>query len=156
MRCPVRRFVLLLAASALAFAPAPVYKENARDPDAVLRRLQGTWAMPRYELAGRTLISPGEAYTVKSEKDQWTFWRSRNGGPLIKSSTYTLKLDPKANPAEVDFVLSATYSLLGAYALDGDTLKVVFRVSDRMKMERARDLAAPGRIDYFLRLERKR
>jgi uncharacterized protein (TIGR03067 family) len=155
MRCPVRRIVLLLAASALGFAPAPVYKETGRDPVAVLKRLQGTWAMPQYESGGRTMISPGETYTVKIEKDQWTFWRSQNGGPLTKSSTYTLKLDPKANPAEVDFVQSPTYSLLGAYALEGNTVRVVFRVSNGMQKQRARDLAAPGPGDYLLRLERK-
>ena len=155
MRYTVRRSALLLAAAAFGFAPAPVYKENARDPDAVLKRLQGTWAMPQYESGRRTLISPGEAYTVKIEKDQWTFWRSQNGGPLTKSSTYTLKLDPKATPTEIDFIQSRTYTLLGSYDLKGDTLKIVFRVNNGLKKERARNLASPGPGDYLLRLERK-
>ena len=156
MRCPVRRLALLLAAAALGFAPAPIYKENARDPASVLKRLQGSWAMPRYESGGRNMINPGEAYTVIIEKDQWTFWRSRNGGPLMKSSTYTLKLDPKTNPAEIDFFQSKTYSLLGSYDMSGDTVKIVFRVTNDDKRDRARDLATPGPGDYYLQLERKR
>ena len=156
MRCPVRRIALLLAVTALGFAPAPIYKENGRDPATVLRRLQGSWAMPRYEMAGRTMISPGEAYTVIIEKDQWTFWRSRNGGPLMKSSTYTLKLDPKTNPAEIDFFQSKTYSLLGSYDMSGDTVKIVFRVTDDEKRDRARDIVTPAPGDYSLQLERKR
>ena len=153
-----RRPLLLvgLVVAALGFAPAPIFRENPRDPQSVLDRVQGTWAMPRYEQNRRTLISMGEAYVVKIEKTQWTFFRSQNGGPLTKSSTYTLKLDPKTTPAEIDFIQSQTYSLLGVYELKDDKLKIVFRVNGAGKKDRAQDLVNPPPNDYLLELERKR
>ena len=154
MRSTPLLLVVLVAAS-LGFAPAPVYRENSRDPESVLKRLQGEWAMPRYEQNGRTMISMGEAYTVKIEKDVWTFYRSHNGGPLVKSSSYTLKLDPKANPAEIDFVSSPTYRLLGVYELKGDTLRIAFRTNTGANMDRVRSLATPAPNDYVIELQRK-
>jgi uncharacterized protein (TIGR03067 family) len=144
--------LLLLPIAALGFAPAPVYRGNDLDPAYVLKRLQGTWAMPRYDRNRRTMILASEVYTVKIEKDQWTFFISRNGGSLIKSSTFTLKLDSKAVPAEIDFAQGKTRTFLGVYDLKGDTLKIVFRAT---KDGRARDLTNPARGDEFLQLERK-
>jgi uncharacterized protein (TIGR03067 family) len=141
--------------AALGFAPAPVFKESARTAASDLARLQGTWAMPRYEQNGRTMISMGEAYTVKVEKDQWTFYRSQNGGPLTKSSSYALRLDPKTAPAEIDFIQSKTYVLLGVYDLKGDALKIVFRVNGDGKKDRVKDLANPAPTDYLIELRRK-
>ena len=158
MRCPVRPLSLLLVgltAAALGFAPAPVYRGDDLDPAKVLKRLEGTWAMPRYEQAGRTRIAAGEAYTIKIEKDQWTFFRSQKGGRLTKAQSYTLKLDPKATPPEVELVRSKTYLLLGAYELKGDTLKIVFRVTNDAKRERARDLTNLATGDYLIELQRK-
>ena len=111
--------------------------------------------MPRYEIGGRSMISPGEAYAVKIEKDQWTFFRSQNGGRLTKAQSYALKLDPKTTPAEVDLVQSKTYLLLGAYELKGDTLKIVLRDTDDAKRERARDLTNLATGDYLIELQRK-
>ena len=158
MRYTVRSISLLLVGlvvATLGFAPAPIPKENYRNSEFVLKRLQGTWAMPRYEQNGRTMISNGEAYTVKIEKDLWTFYRSQNGGPLTKSSSYTLKLDPKATPAEIDFISNPTYRLLGIYELKGDSLKIAFRVNNGMNMDRVKSLTNPAANDYILQLERK-
>ena len=156
----VRTVSLSLACvvASLGFAPAPVYKANYRDPGFVLKQLQGTWAMPIYEHGGRTMISVGEAYTVKIVKDQWSFFISKNGGPLTnnKSSSYTLKLDPKANPAHIDFIQSKTYSLLGVYVLEADTLKIAFRITNDEKKDRSTDLANAGPNDYVLELRRQR
>jgi uncharacterized protein (TIGR03067 family) len=151
---PLPLLLVGLVGATLGFAPAPIPKENQRDPEVVLKRLQGTWAMPRYEQNGRTMISMGEAYTIKIEKDQWTFFRSQRGGPLTKSTSYSLKLDPKAAPAQIDFVKGKTFSLLGVYELKGDTLKIVFRVNTEGKRDRATDLANPAPNDYLLQLER--
>ena len=145
---------LVLAASTLGFAPAPIYKGNGRAPGSVLKRLQGTWTVSRYEISGQNLLPAGEDYIVRIEKGQWTF--SRKGATPPKTNTYTLKLDPKAKPAAVDFVRDKTCLALGAYALEGDTWKIVFRAADGTKKERARDLATPGPGDYYLQLERKR
>ena len=158
MRCPVRPTPLLLVGlvgAALGFAPAPVFRENYRDPAFVLKQLRGTWAMPRYDRNGATMISAGEAYTVKIEKDLWTFYRSQNGGPLMKSSSYTLKLDPKTTPAEIDFIGSGTYRLLGVYELKADKLKITFRITTEMDKSRVKSLTKPDPGDYLLELERK-
>jgi len=147
--------LLLLPMVALGFAPAPVYRDPDRDPVLALKRLQGTWRMPRYDRGGLTMIRAREAYTVHIEKDQWTFYISRNGGALTKSSTFRLKLDPKAVPPEIDLIQGKTRTLLGVYDLKGDTLKIVYRVTDDEKEERACDLTNPALGDEFLQLERK-
>ena len=144
-----------LVGATLGFAPVPIYRENYRTPEAVLKQLQGTWAMPRYDQNGRTMISVGEAYTVKIEKERWTFYRSQNGGPLSPSSSYTLKLDPKAAPAEIDFGSTPTYRLLGVYELKGDRLKITFRINSGVNIDRVKSLTNPGPNDYLLELERK-
>ena len=150
--------LLLLPIAALGFAPAPVFREKPNDPESVLKCLQGDWAMPRYEQNGRTRISNGEAYMVKIEKDLWTFYHSHNGGPLTKSMSYTLKLDPKATPAEIDFLdylSTPTYRLLGVYELKGDTLRIAFRTNTGANMDRVRSLATPAPNDYVIELQRK-
>ena len=159
MRCPVRSAALtflLLAAASSGFAPAPIFKESKRDPAFVLQRLQGTWAMPRYDHGGTSAISMCEAYTIKIEKDEWTFFRSHNGGPLTKSSTYTLKLDPKTNPPEIDFVGKQNMTLVGTYDLRGDDLKIVFRIKGQGgRTDRAKDLTNPEPNDYLIELRRQ-
>ena len=78
--------LLLLPIAALGFAPAPVFRDNDRDPALVLRQFQGTWKMPRYDRGGLTMIRANEVYTVEIKKDQWTFFISRNGGAITARS----------------------------------------------------------------------
>ena len=146
----------LLSIVAFGFAPAPVFRERPDDPETVLRRLQGTWKVPRYELAGRTAYSKGEAYTIKIEKDLWTFFRSVDGGALSKSSSHTMKLDPKSTPAEIDLIAvhDPTFIFFGVYELKGDTLRFAFRTSTNGKKDRAKDLT-PAPDTFFLQLERQ-
>ncbi len=160
MRSAVSRSSLLLiglVGATLGFAPAPVFRERPDDPDAVFRRLQGTWAVSRNEEGGQTRIPMGQAFTIKFEKDQWTFLRSENGGPLIKSDRHTLKLDPKATPAEIDFIFSATKEVrfCGVYELKGDTLRIAFRSTANGTKGRAKDLSNPAPGDWFMQLERR-
>ena len=86
--------------------------------------------------------------------DRWTTFRSQNGGPLTKTATFTLRLDPKAAPAEIDFIQSNTDSLLGAYDLKGDTLKIIVRTNNAAAKGRARDRTNPTPNDCILQLER--
>jgi uncharacterized protein (TIGR03067 family) len=150
-------FPLLLLIAALGFAPAPVFRERPDDPVAVLKRLQGTWTVPRYELGGRTAYSKGEAYTIEIEKDRWTFFRSVNGSPLVKLSSHTLKLDPKATPAEIDLIAThdPMFIFSGVYELKGDTPKFVFRTDTHGKKNRAKDIINPGPGTFFMQLERR-
>ena len=147
-------FVLVLAT--LGFAPAPIFKENDQDPEVVSKRLQGMWAMPRYEHAGRTMISKGEVHAVQIEKDQWTFLSSDKGGPLTRSSTLTVRFNPKAKTPEIDLTSGTEYVYHGVYELKGDTMKLVFRANRGGERGRACDLTSSAGFDYLMQLERQR
>ena len=153
----MRRTSLLLVGlvgTTFGFAPAPVFRERPDDSAAVLKRLQGTWAVSRSE-QGRTMLSQGGAHTIKIEKDVWTYFYAQNIGPGTQRFSYSLKIDPKSTPAEIDCIRSETYMLNGVYELKGDTLKVVFRRNEGGKKDRAKDLIHPGASDYFMLLERR-
>ncbi len=149
---------LLLPIVALGFAPAPVFRERPDDPEVVLRQLQGTWTVPRYERCARTVFLMGEAYIAKIEKDQWTFSISENDGPFTASTSCRLKLNPKASSPEVDIIGSddPPFRFCGVYDLKGDTLKIVFRDNSDGKEGRAKDIINPGPGDWFMQLERQR
>ena len=147
----------LLSIVALGFAPAPVFRERPDDPEAVLKRLQGTWMVSRYEQGGQTIFAKGEAFEIKIEKDRWTFFLSRDGLPVTTSSSFALKLDTRGSPAEIDIMSDANkmYMLNGVYHLKGDTLTIVYRVNANGNKDRARHLTklAPG--DCLMQLERR-
>ena len=147
--------VFALALATLGFAPAPIFKEKYQDSKAVSKRVQGMWAMPRYEYNGRTMISKGEVWTVKIEKDQWTVLTSENGGPLTRSSTSTVKFNPKAMTPEIDLTSGTEYVYHGIYELKGDTMKLIFRANRDGSAGRARDLTRPSDFDHLMQLERQ-
>ena len=158
-----------LLVAPLGLAPPPVFRERPDDSESVLRRLQGTWSMSRFEIRGRTVNGEGEVFTIRIENDLWTSFHSANGSRVSEMDRFTLKLDPKASPAEIDFThRSLPVGWRGVYSLKGDTLKIVFREYDLKgdtakilyppnvngKKDRARNLLDPGPRDYFMQLER--
>jgi uncharacterized protein (TIGR03067 family) len=135
----------------LGFAPAPVFKKRPLDPD----RLEGTWDVTLYDQCGQSHLSSGLAYTVEIEKDQLTFFWSQNGGPLERSPSFTLRLDPKATPAEIDFIQDGMNIYSGVYCSKAGRLEIVYQAtSDRTKY-RAKDLGHPAPTNYHMRLERR-
>ena len=156
----MRRTVLLLVllvGSVLGFAPAPVFRERPDDSKAVLRRLQGTWTVSRYEQGGRTVYGKGEAYTIVIEKDHLTYFRALNGSSLVKWNSLTLKLDPNPTPAEIDLISSHDPNIIlsGVYDLKGDTLRMVYQINTDGKKDREKALVNPSPKSYFMQLERQ-
>ena len=149
--------LVLLVGSIHGFAPAPVFRERPDDSKAVLRRLQGTWTVARYEQGGRTVYGKGEAYTIVIEKDHLTYFRSLNGSSFVKWSSFTLKLDPTSTPAEIDLIAGHDPNIIlsGVYDLKDDTLRMVYQINTDGKKDRAKGLVNPSPNSYFMRLERR-
>ena len=100
--------LLLLAASSLAFAPAPRSKPGPNEVD--LKRLQGTW------------IGPGNL-VARFQGDTLTYYR---GGELV--TQYRTTLDASARPKSLDLVG------IGGCAKDGRRYGCIYeRDGDRLR-----------------------
>jgi uncharacterized protein (TIGR03067 family) len=94
--------------------------------------IQGTWKNDwrRLEFTAETVLS-----------------QSARGGP---QSTATYKLDPSKNPKEID-ITEKGKTVLGIYAIDGDTLTIC--VNERFRPTELRD--GPGCTFIVLKREKR-
>src|ERR1700722_14820874 len=111
----MRLVVALVAAIALpAFAPAPFPKPKKDDQ----KSLAGTWSVVRYERAGNPVRAAG-SLKVQIEGDKWMFLNVNAGGAK-PSTTYTITLDSKKDPASIDLTMSdARVKMAGGNKLMG-------------------------------------
>ena len=152
----MRKILLsLLSIAALGFAPAPVYRERPNGPETILRRLQGSWEITRYEYNDVSVHPAWVSGYAVVVRDKMTFFRRMGEGRVLEETTFTLRLDPKADSPEIDFVEREDYVFRGVYELNGGRLKVVFRLNAEGKFGRATNLDKPGRDEWLRHFERK-
>jgi uncharacterized protein (TIGR03067 family) len=145
--------LLALALAACGFAPAPLPKPK-KLPD--MAALAGHWVMTRYQ-SGQSDILNGRQMRVSVENETWSFHIRERNATERPGSVYRMAVDPKATPPQ--FLWSngpgTTKQYIGSYALEGDTLSIVF-ASWRAGQEKDRptNFATPRGGDYLIVLKR--
>jgi uncharacterized protein (TIGR03067 family) len=116
--------LIVLASLSLGFAPAPKPRDNNNKKD--MKLLQGTWQMVSLEATGRKMPAETAArYQVVIKDDRWTFILS---GKELTPTTITI--DARKKPKTIDMKRVGTPSTVmkGIYVLEGETLKICYRV----------------------------
>ena len=144
MRMPL----FLVSIVALGFAPAPVFRERADDPEVILRRLQGGWRGVSYRNQGQDQIV-GTPFRVQLDKDQWRFF---TGTPPTQTNSYTITLDTKATPMRIDWREGGSH-LVGLFELKGDRFSYSFRSAGTGYPSSFANLEAQ---DYVIVVEREK
>jgi uncharacterized protein (TIGR03067 family) len=114
----MRRFVPLLAGFSLAFAPAPLPREDVSEKD--LQGLQGTWSVVYTVTNGVTeACEPAARWVITGDCLVYT----ANGETFTRRY---IRLGPKERVRRLDLLSSriGIITLLGRYSLIGDTLTV--------------------------------
>ena len=138
----MRKAILLLLLPVLGFAPAPVFRERADDPDVISRKLQGGWRGVSYQNRGENQLV-GSPFRVHLEKDHWRFF---TGSPPSQTNRYTITLDTKSNPMRIDWREGGSH-LVGLFELKvKQSLAVKFFLYD---FER-RAVQFPDRLDFIV------
>src|SRR4051812_22950757 len=116
-RCEGRRSVMALHASMILGAALMVAGAPESDRD----RFQGTWAVILGEREG-VKLSEEAAREIKVviEGDRYRHIRGD------RTQSGTIKLDPTKEPKTIDVTPSDGKTVLGIYAIEGDTHKVCF------------------------------
>ena len=135
-------------------APIPVV--DAADGD--LDRLQGAWSCTSIEIGGQ-VVPPK------------TFASNKNGlaAPIIRGDVwmearreddlkpfYTIKLNPSADPKQVDLVHADGEVLAGLYKLEGDTLTFCLTVDKDTPMRPTRFVTKEGLPLMLISYKRKK
>jgi uncharacterized protein (TIGR03067 family) len=116
----------------MAFVPAVGLLLAADDPkqDDVKKEMaqfQGTWECVSVEVDGKK--TPYKGFTVVLKGDQWTVCE---GGRCAAKVTFELK--PTKKPKTIDLVdtdVEKKRVIRGIYSLEGDTLTVCYRESEK-------------------------
>jgi uncharacterized protein (TIGR03067 family) len=144
-RLAVTRYVplLVLAGLAAGFAPAPPPRPD--DPKQEHKRLLGKWAVVRQERAGKPTTTNSTDAVFAGDK--LTF--SNNG---VKRSELTVTVGPKkAMDLKRD-----TNTFLCVYAVQGDTLKIAYRLAQGATNKRPASVMSKDPDVYLLILKRER
>jgi uncharacterized protein (TIGR03067 family) len=142
-----RLICLLVVVACVGFAPAPFPRREKRQDD--FQAIQGIWKVVVYESNGAPLTNNN--LRVRIEGLNWHFYRENNG-QKTPSSTYALRLEPKASPAAFDWsqphnVQNPMY--IGSYLLERKRLTIVFGNANQ---PRPTDFAT--RMGYRMVMER--
>ena len=100
---------LLLAGATVVAAPAPVQRADRRSD---LERLQGRWEWTSEEGVKTAVISDNRIRWCVGETDE---------------CEQAFGLDPAKNPKAIDLIVnlgSDSYTAIGVYSLEGDTLTI--------------------------------
>ena len=119
MRKPL--LLLLLAALAAGFAPAPFPRPERRRTD--LEKMQGTWVLDSMLLDGRTSRRGGTRVTIEGDRLKYV-----NDGKV--GVEYVLTLSPSQRPREyVSRQVGTAVIFQGLYSVQGHTLKFAYNGS---------------------------
>ena len=140
----MRRFLMLIVLSSLAFAPAPVYRPRSDPRAADLKALQGVWVVAYFIGNGERMPSTQEAtWRIEGANVTTTF----GGKP---SSRFTLVLGEAGVPRHLDLVKDDGERMPGRYQVEGDRLEV------GIGKERPGDLSGRGEGVGVWILQRKK
>jgi uncharacterized protein (TIGR03067 family) len=118
--------LMVVTASLLGVPDKPPKKKDPAKTE--LKKLEGTWTVVSLESMGRTypeatIQRMNYRLTVKGNTYSWEVRNRQTIGA-------TIKLDIKKNPKKFDLQISEGVlkgkTMLGIYALDGDTLKICY------------------------------
>src|SRR5262245_56103029 len=122
----MRRFVLLLAVSALGFAPAPLPKHRKpTSADEVRRSLEGTWAVESHSVGGVVQGGPGLRWeSVRIVRGTWTqSTRVKANGWVNWTTPYLITIHAKgASRIDMAYRPGDKALIYGILQLDGDRL----------------------------------
>jgi uncharacterized protein (TIGR03067 family) len=144
----MRTILLALSIAALGFAPAPVFRERPDDPEADLRRFQGSWRAVSYRNSGGYQMIDS-SFRLRVEKDGWRMFA---GAPPVQTNAYTITLDTRTTPMRIDWRGGGIH-LEGIFTLSGDRLHYSYRSST---LGYPRSLDAPGPEDAVIEVEREK
>jgi len=128
-----------VSASAIAFTPAPLPKNERKRTTDDLSLLQGTYKVLDYgrpNLNGRAVMRR-ENMKVRITGDKFQFLY-QNGNDFVPSTTYEMKITPKAAPKLLDMTYTSgdyTLTMKGIYKIEGSkvTLAYVTAYTGRIK-----------------------
>jgi uncharacterized protein (TIGR03067 family) len=157
-----RTLVALIALIALigltAFAPAPLPKRQRAGTGVgvAVAQLQGTWVVTKLQMTrGNGRVDDQGTYLkeVRVEGERWSFfYRDANRGPV----NYTLTIQHKATPAEINFYRNGSPSGqpygTGIIRRQGDTLTMIYSWGS----PRARSFENPPSGYWVITLQRAR
>jgi uncharacterized protein (TIGR03067 family) len=144
----LRLFAAVIALCLTAFAPAPFERPARQRADDGLARLQGSWKVTEF---GRPDVREGALpwLKVRVKGARWTFLYQR-GDAYVPSTTYVLKLAPRAAPQTIDLVHDdgqGLVTLKGIYKVEGNTVTIVYVVISRVRNQLPRPEERPASFD---------
>jgi len=122
---------LIFFAAAAGFSPAPFPKSNRKPATDDLVLMQGTYKVLDY---GRPNMNRGgfglqrQQMKVRISGNQFAFLY-HNGAEYVASTTYEMKLTPKAAPKLLDMTYSAgdyTVVMKGIYKIEGNKVTLAY------------------------------
>ena len=122
MNCRASLLVLVLAFSASAFAPAPIYKDRLEPKKTLAEQMIGKWE------------SVNDKTIVVVTKDTWT------GAHLGESLTYRLELDTTKTPASLTLdAKEGAISWVGVVKVERDNLLFCYYHGDAKNLPQCFD-----------------
>jgi len=112
--------LLVIAASALGFAPAPFPKPDRQREDPL--DVNGTWEFVLWETSGTRSQSSEAMYLIEMKRDKYDFVGKNGGG----RTHYQMTLDPGASPRAFTWSMSNQVTYVGSYRLQKDEMTMIF------------------------------
>ena len=142
----VKRMALVLALLGAWATVLPVAAEDKDDSGKNdLKKFQGTWTFVSMEQDGKQQPKGDEPQTITFEGDKFTV---KMGDKIVQAGTQ--KLDPSKKPKAVDAAITEGEgkgtTMLGIYAVEGDTIKACFDPQGKKRPTEFKSAAGSGNM----------